>query len=100
VAQNNIIPHISQRDKIFTLYPEKKKFPENSPCGESECDWFRWEDNPAYLFVDTSPEWDARHLLIDRENFIKGIENIEKTGVVKKEKTSGSAVIYKIISKP
>jgi hypothetical protein len=26
VSQNNITPHVSQRDKIFTLWPEKKTF--------------------------------------------------------------------------
>ena len=99
VAQNNIIPHISQRDKIYTLYPEKKKFIKNSPCGQPECDWFRWEGNPTYLFADTSPEWDARHLLIDRENFVRGLENIERAGIVKKYKQEGTAVIYKVKSR-
>jgi hypothetical protein len=33
VAQNNIFPHISHRDKIYSLYPEKKTFTKNSPCG-------------------------------------------------------------------
>jgi uncharacterized membrane protein len=97
VAQNNIIPHISQRDKIYTLYPEKKKFDTpSSPCGESECDWFRWYGKPKYLFVDTSPEWDIRHFLADREKYEKGLENIEKAGIVRKYKQSGSAVLYTI----
>ncbi len=100
VAQNNIIPHISQRDKIYTLYPEKKKFATNSPCGQPECDWFRWDDNPTYLFIDTSPEWDARHLLTDRENYLKGVENIEKAGIIMKYKQVGEAVIYTIKEKP
>lgn len=100
VAQNNIIPHISQRDKIYTLYPEKKKFAANSPCGQPECDWFRWDGNPSYLFADTSPEWDARHLLIDRENYVKGLTNIEKAGIVKIDRKQGTAVIYKVVRKP
>ncbi len=99
VAQNNIVPHISHRDKIYSLYPEMKHFTINSPCGKADCDWFRWYGNPEYLFVDTSAEWDARHLLIDRDKFIKGIENIEKAGVVKKYKQEGSAVLYKVLNK-
>lgn len=100
VAQNNIIPHISQRDKIYTLYPEKKKFAKTSPCGQPECDWFRWEGNPKYLFVDTSSEWDARHFLTDTDNFVKGLTNIEKAGIVKKNRQKGNAVIYKVVRKP
>lgn len=97
VAQNNIIPHISQRDKIYTLYPEMKVFdPSKSPCGFQECDWFRWYDSPEYLFIDLSPEWDIRHLLANRGEFEKGLENIEKAGVIRKYKQSGTAVLYKI----
>ncbi len=96
VAQNNILPHISHRDKIYTLYPEKKKFMENSPCGVVECNWFRWHGKPKYLIVDTSPEWDARHLLIDRDPFIDGISNLEKSNVISEYKRKGSAVIYKV----
>lgn len=100
VAQNNIIPHISQRDKIYTLYPEKKRFMTNSPCGQQECEWFRWDGNPTYLFIDTSPEWDARHLLTDRDKFVSGLQNLEEAGIVKKYKKSGNAIIYKVVSKP
>ncbi len=97
VAQNNIIPHISQRDQIYTLYPEKKKFLlKDSPCGAEICDWFRWEGKPEFLFVDTSPEWDARHLLIDRESYIKGLENMKAKNIIDEYQIDGSAVLYKI----
>lgn len=100
VAQNNIVSHISHRDKIYSLYPEKKYFKQHSPCGDVECNWFRWFDHPDFLFVDTSPEWDARHLLENREDFIDGIHNLEKAGVIKKYKQEGSAVLYKVVKKP
>ena len=100
VSQNNITPHISNRDKIYTLYPEKKTFTEDSPCGQESCDWFRWYGNPEFLFVDTSPEWDARHLLIDRGNYIKGLENLEKEGVVSIYKQVSSAILYKVNKSP
>lgn len=96
VAQNNIVPHISRRDQIYTLYPEKKKFKVNSPCEAPECDWFRWDGVPEYLFIDTSSGWDARHLLTDRDKFINGLSNMEKAGVIKKYKQKDSAVLYKI----
>jgi uncharacterized membrane protein len=100
VAQNNIIPHISQRDKIYTLYPQKKEFPTHSPCNEKICDWFRWDGNPDYLFVDASEDWDARHLLIDRTQFISGIENLQRAGIIKPDRQSGSATLYRIMAHP
>ncbi len=100
VAQNNIIPHISHRDKIYSLYPEKKTFSKNSPCGKQECNWFRWYGQPEFLFVDTSPEWDIRHLLANRPDFIDGLKNIEKAGVVTKYKKIDSTILYKVNENP
>jgi len=100
VAQNNIVSHLSHRDKIYTLYPEKKSFATHSPCGQTTCDWFRWYDHPEYLFVDTSTDWDARHLLIDRPLFIAGLKNLEKAKVVTKYKEIGNAVLYKVNKNP
>jgi len=39
VAQDNITPHISHRDIIFTLYPTTKDFSSNSPCKQKTCKW-------------------------------------------------------------
>lgn len=100
VAQNNIIPHVNYRDTIVTLWPIKREFSDNTPCGEKICDWFRWADSPQYLIVDTSPEWDIRHLLGQREEFIKGLTNLEKTGVIKKSKQIGSTILYKVEMNP
>lgn len=100
VSQNNITPHISQRDKIFTLYPDKKVFQKHSPCKNMLCNWFRWEDSPEFLIVDTSPEWDIRHLLTDRPLFLDGLSNLEKTGIIQKYKQIGNTVLYKIIRNP
>jgi len=101
VAQNNIVPHISHRDKIYSLYPETRKFfAANSPCGKTTCDWFRWYGTPTYLFVDTSSDWDARHLLTDRSNFIAGLNNLEKAGVIKKYKQIDNAILYKTTMNP
>jgi len=96
VSQNNITPHISQRDKIYTLYPEKKIFPKNSPCKQTQCNWFGWNGKPEFLIVDTSSEWDARHLLIDNSLFIDGLHNLEKAKVVEKYKEVGTTILYKI----
>lgn len=100
VSQNNITPHVSHRDKIYTLYYEKQDFTSNSPCGKPQCDWFRWFGNPEYLIVDTSDNWDARHLLIDRGPFIKSLANLEKAGVIKLFKRIETAKLYKIQRSP
>lgn len=100
VAQNNIVSHISQRDKVYSLYPEVKHFEENSPCGDKECRWFRWHGAPEFLFVDTSSEWDARHLLANREDFIEGLTNLEKMGVITRYKYRDTTVLYKVNKNP
>lgn len=100
VSQNNITPHLSHRDQIYTLFPDKKSFYENSPCGDVTCNWFRWAGNPEFLIVDTSAEWDIRHFLANREEFIKSLENLEKGGVVKRFKESQTAILYKVLKKP
>jgi len=100
VSQNNITPHISQRDLVFTLYPSTKDFSKNSPCGQKTCDWFRWAGNPEYLLVDTSANWDERSFLVNRERYIKGLQNLEKNGNIKKYTQHKDAYLYKIIKKP
>lgn len=100
VSQVNITPHINHRELIFTLWPEKKSFEKNSPCGQSVCDWFKWPGNPQYMLVDTSSEWDARHLLTNNNEFKQGIENMEKAHVIVVEKRTGSTTLYKIVKTP
>jgi len=100
VSQNNITPHISERDRIFTLWPEKRAFNSLSLCGKPTCDWFRWVDSPEYLIVDTSPEWDIRHLLIDRPLFLTGLQNLEKAKVVTRYKEMGNTILYKVNKNP
>ncbi|CAN5226165.1 hypothetical protein BH09PAT2_BH09PAT2_10340 [soil metagenome] len=100
VAQNNIVPHLSHRDQIYSLYPRKKHFSHNSPCGTLDCNWFSWYDHPKYLFVDTASDWDIRHLLANRPDFIAGLQNIEKAGVVKVYKKVGTATLYTVLKNP
>jgi uncharacterized membrane protein len=100
VAQNNIIPHISQRDNIFTLYPEKKVFDSQDFCGKNECNWFRWHNEPEFLLVDLSSNWDARHLLTNNEEFIMAIQNLEKNKVIEMYKEKNNTKLYKIKINP
>lgn len=100
VSQNNITPHISERDTIYTLYPEKKTFSKNSPCGQKICAWFHWYGNPQFLIVDTSTDWDIRHLLTDRPQFLAGLQNLEKAKVITKYKQIRTSVLYKVNENP
>jgi len=100
VSQNNITSHISQREAVYTLYPEKRSFPVNSPCGSSTCDWFRWYDAPKFLIVDLSPEWDARHLLTDRVPYIAGLKNLEAAHIITRYKVIGSTILYTVNQNP
>ncbi|HSW97848.1 MAG TPA: DUF2079 domain-containing protein [Candidatus Saccharimonadales bacterium] len=97
VSQNNITPHIDHRKNIFTLWPGTKDFKHNSPCGKETCDWLSWRGGkPTYIIVDTSTDWDIRHLLIDRPVFLKALSNMEKEGEIIKDKQVGNAILYKI----
>lgn len=97
VSQNNITPHITHRDLIFTLWPEMREFKKDSPCGKKSCAWFHWGGKPEYLIVDTSTNWDPRYFLTTRELFIEGINNFEKKGIVKVVKRNQTATLYKIV---
>lgn len=99
VAQNNIVPHISNRDSIFILYPTTKDFVENSPCGKKSCNWLSWVGNPEFLIVDISTDWDERSFLINRESFMDGLKNLEKNNVIVKYREKENAFLYKIVKK-
>lgn len=100
VSQNNITPHVTHRDNIFTFWPEKSSSMHGKPCGKKVCHFFRWDGNPTYLIVDTSKDWDIRHFLADRNDYIEGIGNLEKYGYVKVYKKQGNAALYKILKHP
>ncbi|MBP9716508.1 MAG: DUF2079 domain-containing protein [Candidatus Levybacteria bacterium] len=100
VTQVNISPHISNRKLIVTMWGEGKDFSKNSPCREPSCKWFKWAGEPQYMIVDTSPEWNIINLLATREDFIDGLNNMEKTGTIKIYKEFGSAKIYTVEKRP
>lgn len=97
VTQVNILPHISHRDEVYTLFPETREFTSSSPCGQKNCAWFRWGGKPKYLLVDTSPLWDPRHLLTENRNFNEGIGSLEKEKVIELVKQSNTSKLYKVI---
>lgn len=96
-SQNNITPHINHRENIFTLWPEKKNFSNDSPCGNPTCDWLRWPGNPEFIIVDTSTEWDTRHWLTNHDEFINALSNLEKEKRISLFKQIDTAKIYKVL---
>jgi len=99
VAQNNIYPHVSQREDISLLWPDERTFPKNSPCGQLHCPWFRWTNNPEFLIVDLSPEWDIRHMLQQNSEFTVAVRSMEKEGIIKKYSQNQSTILYKVLKK-
>jgi uncharacterized membrane protein len=98
-VQNNLVSHLSQRDHIYTLWYEQKKDEEQKICGETNCDWLRWNGAPDYLFVDIAPEWDIRHFLSDREKFTNALTNLEKAGIISIHVEMGTTKLYRIKNK-
>jgi uncharacterized membrane protein len=96
-SQDNITPHLSHRREIFTLWPQHQVFTKNSPCGKKICDWFSWGGEPQYLVVDISNDWDIRHFLGDRQDFIQSINNLEKAGYIKIDKQKGNAILFHVV---
>lgn len=98
-AQNNIFPHVSQRASISDLWPDERTFTTDSPCGMEHCPWLRWTNNPDYIIVDLSPEWDIRHLLQQNKEYVLAVTGMEKAGIIKLYRQEGTARIYKVLQK-
>ena len=96
VAQNNILPHLSHRNEIFTLWP-RKKIVHGLGCPDDSCDWLVWAGKPTYLLVDSSSNWDIRHVYTTPKDFEKAIENVEKKGLIVQYKKDGTTTLFKII---
>lgn len=99
VTQNNLVPHLSHREKIYLLWVRKKEFSlEESPCGEKECWWLFWPEKPQYLLVDLHQGQWLTHLLIDSEKELKkGLENLDKKERIKLIKQVGDTRLYQIL---
>ncbi len=98
-TQNNIAPHIAHRDQIFLLFPNQKDFTVDSPCKATTCRWFRVGDTPSYLLIDRGDSWNILHYLGTREEFLEGIDNLEKNGNIKLLQNNGTSYLYKIVKK-
>lgn len=100
VSQINFLPRLSHRKLTFLMWPEKKAFKRNSPCGKASCQWFRWPGNPEYMIVDTSTNWDVRYWLTNRQEFVDGLTTLTKAGVITPLYTFNTTIIYKVNKSP
>jgi uncharacterized membrane protein len=100
VVQSNFVPHVGARDEMFLIWPDTKSFTDNSPCGKKMCKWLRWVGKPQYMLVDTGADWDIRHYLANREDFLAGLQNVEKAGIIKPHKTQGTTILYTVLKNP
>lgn len=94
-TQVNILPHVATRSEVYTLFPEKRQFDDLDICGKNECYTLRHGGDIEYLIVDTSPQWNALHLLANNSDFLEALSTLEKTGVISINRQIGSTIIYK-----
>ncbi len=102
VSQNNITPHIAHRDTIFTLWPTTNGFKTlaDSPCGKLTCPWFHWVGNPQYMIVDSSSDFDIRHFLQNRPDFLDALNTFEKLKKISVVHREGTTTLYKVLQNP
>lgn len=95
-SQQNLVPHLTHRTKIYLIYPRKHLFLKNSPCGEDYCWWLDFGGKPDYLVVDLRPNQWITQLLESTENFSSAISNMEKMKKIRLIKAVNNAKLYKI----
>ena len=95
-AQQNLVPHLSHRDKIYLVWPRKHDFEQPSPCGQVSCWWLDFGGQPDYLVVDTRPHQWLTQILESNENFQSAITNMEKAGRIGLVSRVNDAKLFKI----
>ncbi len=95
-AQNNIVPHVSNRRHIYSVYYEKKDARELPGCTTPHCDTLRTYRDAEYVLVDLSEDWDARHYLADPVLFARAVRSMESRGAITLIREYGTTKLYKI----
>jgi len=87
-AQNNLVPHLSHRDKIYLVWPRKN---------EQGKWWLFWDNRPKYLMVDLHSGQAITHLLVNSEKELRlAVKNMEDQGLLKMVKSKGESRLYEI----
>jgi len=87
----NLIPHLSQRNKIYLLYPRIKDMKECKSCW-----WLEFSGKPAFMVLDLRPNQWATQLLESNKNFNLAVKNMENAKKITKVKNINNAFLYKI----
>lgn len=100
-TQQNFVPHLSHRNKIYLAWPRMHDFDPSTPlgttCGHVGCWWLDFDSNAEYLVVDTRPDQWLTQILETNDHWLEAIGNMEKMGEIKFERSVGAARIYKIV---
>lgn len=94
-AQQNLVPHLSQRQYIYMLWPRIHTF-SGQPCGKSECWWLDFSGNPEYMVVDARQDQWLTQTLETNEHWQAAIAAMENSGFIIREKSVGDARLYRV----
>lgn len=93
VAQNNLVPHLTHRDKIFLLWTKEKE----GLCGKKDCWWLFWPKTANYLLVDLHQGQASTHLLVNSEKELKeAVSNMIELNILSLDKRIGETYLFKI----
>jgi hypothetical protein len=101
IAQNNFVPHLSGRERIYPLVRWGKKFaPEDSPCApKTECAWLGFA-GVDYILVDFTAGQNPNNFWgADFEYTREAIENMVRTGWYNLEERRGEVELYRLATK-
>lgn len=102
-TQQNFVPHLSHRNKIYLAWPRVHDFdpstPLGMPCGKASCWWLDFDKHAEYLVVDTRPDQWLTQILESNDHWLEAIGNMEKAKNIVLEKNIGGARLYRIIKK-
>jgi uncharacterized membrane protein len=86
VTQQNLVPHLSHREKIYLAWPRI----------HDRGWWLDFGDQPEYLVVDLHPNQWLTQLLESNENFQTAVNNMERTGKITLKQAINYAKLYYI----
>ena len=95
-TQQNLIPHLSHRQKIYLVLPRQHDF-DYYRCGERSCWWLDFGGSPEYLVVDMRPNQWLTQILESNDNFQSAVMNMGKAGKIRLERQIGATGLYRIL---
>ncbi len=87
----NLVPHLSQRNEIYLLYPRIKDMKDCKSCW-----WLEFAGKPELMVLDLRPNQWTTQLLESNENFQQAVSNMKKANKITKVKNINNAFLYKI----